>query len=321
MPDRTTLSVAWGAAIIIAARLACADEPRPEPDPVLQDSIARVSAITVDLLEGDGVRTIERVADPVLRFEEPTRANEKGSVWVWGATGRPAATLELFYGANLGWTFAVNSLAAGPLRAQRNGVPWWQPEKTDLSFSALPDAPPPAATDRARLLQLRALARRFSAHEFWDPNNSRFDLRLLPQPVHRYADEKSGLLDGALFVFANGTNPEVFLLLEAVQEKDRTFWQYGAARTGHAEMHLWFDGNELWTAPRAGVLSRNDAYWLDFERVTPQHRGTAVTCCGGDGIYPPTSATSSSQAGMRGSRAPKISTSCARTQFRSNWLP
>jgi len=246
-----------------------AEEPRPETDAALQKSIERVSTITVDLLDGDRVRRIERVADPVLRFEEPTRGNEQGSVWIWGTAGRPAAMLELFNGPNVGWAYVVSSLADHPLRTERDGGAWWQPEKTDLTFSTLPDVPAPAATDRGRLLQMRTLARRFSAHEFWDPDNSRFDLRLLPQPVHRYDAATAGLLDGALFVFANGTNPEVFLLLEAVKQNDRLFWQYGAARSGHAELHLELNGNEVWSVPRAGTLRRNEAYWLDLEPVRP----------------------------------------------------
>jgi len=269
MPHRNLWLIVWTAAFHSVSRLVCADDPGPGADSVLNESLERVSAITVDSLEGDRVRTIARVLDPVLRYEEPTRANEKGSVWIWGTTGRPSATLELFYGGGAGWTFAVSSLADGPLHARRNGTAWWRPAKSDLSFSVLPGAPPPATTDRGRLSQMRLLARRFSAHEIWDPNNSRFDLRLLPQPVHRYAAAETGLLDGALFVFANGTNPEVFLLLEAVQDGDRAEWQHGAARTGHAEMHLQMDGDEVWTVARAGALSRDEAYWLDFERVNP----------------------------------------------------
>jgi hypothetical protein len=254
---------------LVSARRADADEPRGEPDPVAQESLDRVSAIVVNRLEGDRVRTLERIPEPVMRFEEPTRANHDGSIWIWGASGRPAATLEFYRGDNVGWVFVVNSLSEAPLRTERDGVAWWRPEKSDVAFSALPEAPTPATTDRGRLLQLRALARRFTAHQFWDPNNSRFDLRLLPQPIHRYHEAEQGLVDGALFTFANGTNPEVFLLLEAARDKDQSFWRYGAARTGHAEMHLQLDGNEVWTVPRVEALSRDDAYWLDLERVTP----------------------------------------------------
>src|SRR5262245_50562597 len=32
----------------------------------------------------------------------------------------------------------------------------------------------------------------------------------LPQPLHRYADEKAGILDGSLFAFVIGNDPEHF---------------------------------------------------------------------------------------------------------------
>jgi hypothetical protein len=53
-------------------------------------------------------------------------------------------------------------------------------------------------------------------------------LRLLPTPVYRYANEKE-VLDGALFAFAQGTNPEVLLLIEALRGETPGRWQYGFA--------------------------------------------------------------------------------------------
>ena len=38
-------------------------------------------------------------------------------------------------------------------------------------------------------------------------------LRLLPKPWHRYGKGGSGVEDGALFAFAIGTDPEVFLMI------------------------------------------------------------------------------------------------------------
>ena len=41
------------------------------------------------------------------------------------------------------------------------------------------------------------------------------ELRLLPTPIARYGEPGTKLLDGALFAFVLGTDPEVFLFLEA----------------------------------------------------------------------------------------------------------
>jgi len=76
----------------------------------------------------------------------------------------------------------------------------WMPQKTQIEPALIPRYPAPAANGTARLRQMKDLARRFTAHEFWDPNNSRFELRLLVQPVHRYSDAKVGLHDGTAFI-------------------------------------------------------------------------------------------------------------------------
>jgi hypothetical protein len=126
---------------------------------------------------------------------------------------------------------------------------------------------PPANSRNRRTAQFRALVRRFDAHEFWDPDNSRYELRLLATPVHRYDDTNAGIIDGAVFVFANGTNPEVLLLLEAREDEDAGTWHYGLARLGHAEMHTSFDGTEVWTVPRVDPSRRDEPYWLYYEAL------------------------------------------------------
>ena len=38
------------------------------------------------------------------------------------------------------------------------------------------------------------------------------------------------LIDGAVFAFVQGTDPEAVLLIEAVRRDDRTVWQYAFGR-------------------------------------------------------------------------------------------
>ena len=111
---------------------------------------------------------------------------------------------------------------------------------------------------------MKEISRRLEAHEFWDPNNSRFELRLLVQPVHRYHDESAKVLDGAVFVLAHGTNPEVLVQIEADTAEQPARWRYSFARLGSAELHVLFDGKEIWTQPRTpGIVGQPvDPYWL-----------------------------------------------------------
>jgi hypothetical protein len=60
-------------------------------------------------------------------------------------------------------------------------------------------------------------------------------LRLLPTPLYRYDPKESEtavsfLKDGALFAFVMGTDPEVILLLEAVERDGKSSWQFAFAR-------------------------------------------------------------------------------------------
>ena len=88
-------------------------------------------------------------------------------------------------------------------------------------------APAPDPQDAVRLRQIKEQARRFTAHEFWNPDNSRFELRLLTQPVHRYQDEKRQIVDGAIFLFAFDNNPQILLLIEVIRPAaSERRWQY-----------------------------------------------------------------------------------------------
>ena len=51
-------------------------------------------------------------------------------------------------------------------------------------------------------------------------------LRLLTQPIYKYETADSG---GALFAFVEGTDPEVFLMIEARTVDAGSVWHYALA--------------------------------------------------------------------------------------------
>ncbi|MBC8115110.1 MAG: hypothetical protein H7062_12070 [Candidatus Saccharimonas sp.] len=114
---------------------------------------------------------------------------------------------------------------------------------------------------------MKAFAQKFSGHEFWTtwPGNPRQELRLLTTPVHRYEDRDQQLIDGALFIIAQGTNPEVTLFLEAVKPVDeaKPIWQFGLGRTGLAEIVVLYDDNEVFRAPplTTEIFPDTSPYW------------------------------------------------------------
>jgi hypothetical protein len=50
----------------------------------------------------------------------------------------------------------------------------------------------------------------------------------------------------------------------------KAVWQYTVGRLAHAELHLQYEGKEVFEAPRGDrVGGRNRPYWLGFLAVPP----------------------------------------------------
>jgi hypothetical protein len=193
-------------------------------------------------------------ASPLLRYADQTRGLEirtqallDAGLWRMGERGRPTAlvTLEIYRvregEALLSYEFL--SLTDNDITMKSPRGPTWAPTGTDLKMAAFTDVPRPAASPRARLAQMRRMAARFSVHEEY--NGEKVECRLLSQPIDRYDDGTEGLRDGTLFVFANGTNPEVGLLIECTDGQ----WSYGAFRLSSAAVTAGLDGQTIFEVP------------------------------------------------------------------------
>ncbi|MDB5306178.1 MAG: hypothetical protein JWO38_380 [Gemmataceae bacterium] len=234
-----------------------------------------VGGIELEVLRDDKWATVKRIEKPLLYYGDPTRDNDRGSLWAWGEKGRPVALLELYQGVNdrTKWAFAVCNTSGGKLRASRGGDPWWRENDSASELKDIPGAPAPAADAPLRERQLKQLAQKFTGHQFWDPNNSRFELRRLERPLHTYRDEPAGIRDGALYILANGTNPEIALFVEArsnPKDGSKPVWQFTVGRLAHAELHLEYDAKEVFDAPRGNRVSASDKpYWLGYINTPP----------------------------------------------------
>lgn len=203
---------------------------------------------------------------PLLRYDDPTRGLgetteglQDASVWRVGETGRPTAliTLEIYRQGPMRGVLSYEflSLSPSPLDLTSPRGPKWTPTSTDLKMAALPKAPRPADSPRARLVQMRQLARRFSVQEELPPDN-KIECRLLAQPIDRYDGGVEKLVDGAIFAFANGTNPEAALLLECSSEE----WSYGLARLSSAALQARLDGEKCFEAAKVAQSGAKDTY-------------------------------------------------------------
>jgi len=242
--------------VAVSAIAASAQQPAEENKPggsALEQAAAVARRLEAWRPGKSGERgVVPAIERPLLLFGDDPRNHTRGILWGWGK-GRPVAVAELWRGRAENAPYAASLTVAGleKIEITADGARKWQPAETQVAFAPVAGASAPDAKEPGRLRQIKEIARRFTAHEFWDPDNSRFELRLLVQPVHRYRDSDAEIQDGALFVLAHGTNPEALLLIEVVRptiEKSR--WQYGLVRTSNAEIHVELDGKEVWTQPR-----------------------------------------------------------------------
>ena len=194
--------------------------------------------------EGKNLEVLRR-EQPLLRFSDPTREFIDGTVWAWGTSGRPLAivTLERYEPQ---WSYELLSLATNGIVADLPTGQRWAPRKPGLEWQAFPGAPGPADGEAQRLRQMKTLMERFSGFETIEGGN--FELRRMPVPIHRYSDRDSGIRDGALFVLAYGTNPEVLVVIEC-RGTGKPRWYYSLSRLTTAPVTVRLDGRDVWTRP------------------------------------------------------------------------
>jgi hypothetical protein len=199
---------------------------------------------------------------PLLRYNDGTRGFKgllDATAWRLGESGRPKAivTLEI-YPVDRDKTilqYEFVSLTSDKFELQSPRGIRWLPGGAEFSLAEFEEAAQPGATLRARLLQMRELARRFAAQEIL-PSGERIELRLLSQPIDRYGDLAADILDGAVFVFANGTNPEVGLLLECSEKQ----WSYGLFRLSAAKLLAQLDARSILESATPASRTAKDPY-------------------------------------------------------------
>jgi hypothetical protein len=137
--------------------------------------------------------------------------------------------------------------------AKANDRVVWRPATTGIEFRTFPRAPSPAKSQAQRRLQLKELAEQFEVTMIgWSFEKAdREQLRLLPQPLYRYGGEGKDVLDGALFGFVIGTDPEAALMVEAFRTKDGKYqWQYAFVRQTSGGLEAKLRDEVVWTTEK-----------------------------------------------------------------------
>jgi hypothetical protein len=226
-------------ALMIAVMLLTAEDPADQAalDKERQAAVAELApakARQLSVVVGAEQLTAQLNEEPLLRWSNPTAGSVFGEVFLWTVQNRPVAAASIYrwYHPYQDCTVEVVSLSASSLTAREGERSVWETRAGGFEWRPLTGIKPPAATDAARLSQMRAIARQFTV-ELTDRRGGESvtrELRQLAQPVYQYASPEQQVLGGVLFAFVEVTDPEAWLAIEAVTESDETKWQYGLAR-------------------------------------------------------------------------------------------
>jgi hypothetical protein len=239
-----------------------ADPPTAEEEHAkqnLKEMKARVEGLKLEFAEKPDAQPLSLLTKPILRYGDPARIDADGTLWIWERDGQPLAVAAVWEGRPPAakWTYELTSLADRPMKMTGRPWTWLPPEQKRkwITFEGkVPDAP------RARLAAFRSFAEQFEATERYEEQTSA--LRLLPTPLHRYASESAGIIDGALFSLAHGTNPEVLIQLEARSGKEgANYWTASVARLSGASAEVKVSGVTQWT--------ENEIKWFNHAENTP----------------------------------------------------
>jgi hypothetical protein len=234
----------------------------------------------------DGPRW-ERLEVESLRWSNPVRNVDGGTVFLWCVRGRPQALVTLFTSAGGPPTIEheLSSLTDAPFAGTFDGKVVWKPKDAGVAWFPVPGAPPPAAGRPGRLAQMRQISSEFVASHVKDENDRPGALRRLTSPIHRYPE--SADRDGALFAFAQTTDPELVLLLETEpptelpangrasteqtasgRKSGSSGYRFAIARTSSYSMTVRHKDRVVWSAETWSWATRNPSehYTMTFSK-------------------------------------------------------
>jgi hypothetical protein len=265
-------SLAVCLAVFLVGPLATGEEPKkPDREKARQELVSKMAAELVEgyeVTKGKDETKLVLHKDPILRWSNPAAGSVYGDVYVWTADGRPEvlASVYRWYQPYRDQTVELHSLSTEQVvlgSKQKNKM--WMPSGAGVDFLTVTDGPEPAQAAAQRLQQMRKLSAEFSMRLIDTREDKQKgierELRMLSQPVFRYKSKNPELLDGAIFAFVEGTDPEAWLLLEARKKDGKFTWQFAFARMNNDELHGYLNKAEVWKA------AKSDAPWLGKELV------------------------------------------------------
>jgi hypothetical protein len=241
-------ALGWPAAVVGQGP----NETRANPENIAAAlRLTQAAAAEYEIRVGHDDKPLDLQREPILKWSNPDRGEVHGYVFLWTREGRPLVVASLFkwFTPHTHMSHEFHSFAEGPLRGNFHGNPVWKAGEAGVRFIDLPGAAAPAAGDAQRLMQMKQLAKEFSGVKTERDDGNVVELRLLPQPIYRYAAASQDILTGGLFTLVHGTDPEIFVPIEA-RGKDAASarWQYAVARMTNSALRLRLRDKEVWAA-------------------------------------------------------------------------
>ena len=156
----------------------------------------------------DGQQALKRSEGSILRWSNPVAGELYGNVFVWTHRGRPeiVGSLLQWFSPHTHGSHEFHSLSTEPIAGGRDGRLLWEYDQPGVKLMEVPRGSDVADRPVVRLRQMRAIARRFSV-EKTDREQVQRNLRLLSQPLVRFGDDESEIVDGGAVRVRAGDRP------------------------------------------------------------------------------------------------------------------
>jgi hypothetical protein len=199
----------------------------------------------------------------ILRWSNPTAGKVFGADYVVVEKGVPRAYLSIYqwFSPYTDATSEMSSLTTEPISALRDQRKYWATTVPGTAFEKFTGAMAPASSANQRKSQMNKLASRFE-FELTDTRGEKSgvkrQLRMLPKPVYQYQSQDPNVLDGAIFAFVEGTDPEALVTIQAEKEQEAFVYRYALIRRNSDDMSAKLDGVSVWHVPAVEAWKRND---------------------------------------------------------------
>ena len=263
-------------ALILIARALIADDPPARETSPWQPYFRQIASEYTMTLDRGKPRTLKLLDQPIMKWSQPVRGGEDGSVFLWLDEKRPAVIATIFTwphpSRGIAVTHELHTLVDEPLKGVWKQRTWTPPDKS-IGWKPVPDVPAPGESAKIRDLELRRVARGFAATSE-NREGQNWQLRLLPTPIYRYdSDTADAVGSGALFGFVEGTDLEIVLLLEARATSDGPRWHYGLARMSDLRLIVRRNEQSVWEVDFSPYDVLNVAYFngtAEYRREPPK---------------------------------------------------